>query len=189
MTKINKALLVAAIIASAFSLKYLFGVQAPTSVKEAILGATTSTYSRNFFPDTTSVYWNGTSTKSWAGIYTDKLCLLGDCQTVWPTGGGGGNNFFSATSSFVRPLSVTDGVTTSTLSANSLSVASSTTNGAGLFYVDGSGNVSASGTLGVTGISTQAGILNTASSTFLKGLNIAGNPLNVSSTPIIASLV
>ncbi|MFA5128334.1 MAG: hypothetical protein WC457_05100, partial [Patescibacteria group bacterium] len=46
-----------------------------------------------------------------------------------------------------------DGSTTSTLTKNTLTIAKDSTHGAGLFYVDSSGNISASGTLAISGAS------------------------------------
>lgn len=39
-------------------------------------------------PQTDSLFDLGTSTRAWRNIFTDRLCLGGDCQTAWPTGGG-----------------------------------------------------------------------------------------------------
>lgn len=79
-------------------------------------------------------------------------------------------------------LQVTDGITTSTLTANSLNVATSTSNLQGLFYVDSSGNVSASGTFKSFGLSTfSTGFISNASSSIGAGLQIAG-ALNASGT-------
>jgi len=47
--------------------------------------APSTTFSRNFFPETTGIYWNGTTTKSWRGIYANEFCLAGDCKTSWPS--------------------------------------------------------------------------------------------------------
>src|SRR3990167_8275711 len=47
---------------------------------------------QNVNPFITSTYWLGTttpSTLSWKGLIVDQICLAGDCQTAWPTGGSG----------------------------------------------------------------------------------------------------
>ena len=61
----------------------------------------------------------------------------------------------SSSGAFSTPITVTDGATTSTLRANSFFVATSTANPLGLFNVNSSGNVSASGTLRIFGGATS----------------------------------
>ncbi|MFA4906457.1 MAG: hypothetical protein WC645_08150, partial [Candidatus Margulisiibacteriota bacterium] len=79
-------------------------------------------------------------------------------------------------------ISVADGTTTSTLGANFFSIASSTSATLGKFYVDSSGNVSASGTLGATGLATfTGGFISNASSSISSGLQVAG-AFNASTT-------
>src|SRR3990167_9945682 len=49
---------------------------------------------QSIVPFQDSKYYLGTttpSTKAWASVFTDEICLTGDtCETAWPTGGGGG---------------------------------------------------------------------------------------------------
>lgn len=101
------------------------------------------------------------------------------------TGGGAsfngqlanGNNFF-----------VTDGSTTSTLRSNFFSIATSTSNLLGLFHIDSSGNVFASGTARVSGLTVLAGgFIANASSSIGAGLQIAG-AMNASSTLLVNGL-
>ena len=54
---------------------------------------------RNVLPETDSTYEIGTSSRAWLNIYTDQLCLAGDCKTTWPTGGGSGGGGNVSTSS------------------------------------------------------------------------------------------
>ena len=153
-----------------------------------VFAAPTTTFSRNVFPETDSNYSMGTSTKAWGSTTSDRFCLTDDtCISLWPSGGGvGGNGFFSATSSFVRALTVTDGVTTSSLYANQFNVATSTINNLGLFGVDSSGNTSVSGTLKDFGLATLlGGFISNASSSISSGLNINGN-LSASSSITLA---
>lgn len=88
---------------------------------------------------------------------------------------GGSSNFSS-------PLTVTDGITTSTILANGLYIATSTSNMLGLFNTDSTGNVSASGSVFAFGDITSAGIIyannglvSSVSSTFSNNLNVAGS--------------
>ncbi len=53
---------------------------------------TTTFFYSNTYPNSTTLYSFGTSTKVWNDITTRVLCLSGDsCRTTWPTGGGGGS--------------------------------------------------------------------------------------------------
>lgn len=47
-------------------------------------------FQKTIIPEIDSTYTLGTTTKAWLNIYTDEVCLAGDCKTAWPTGGGGG---------------------------------------------------------------------------------------------------
>ncbi len=69
--------------------------------------------------------------------YTDNLYDIGSSSTQWRYG------------NFQGGLLVADGTTTGTLSNNSLIIAQGSSDNLGKFYVDSSGNVSASGSLGV----------------------------------------
>ncbi|MBP6859450.1 MAG: beta-propeller fold lactonase family protein [Candidatus Magasanikbacteria bacterium] len=71
------------------------------------------------------------------------------------TDGGG-----TASSVFSTAVTVTDGTTTSSLRADGLFIATSTSNLEGLFFVDSTGSVSASGSLQVFGTSTFAADVN-----------------------------
>lgn len=75
------------------------------------------------------------------------------------TDGGG-----SASSNFTTPLTVTDGSTTSTMTANSLFIATSTGNKDGLFFANSIGSISASGTLRIFGSSLLNGLTFTSAS-------------------------
>ncbi|TSC85122.1 MAG: hypothetical protein G01um101413_506 [Parcubacteria group bacterium Gr01-1014_13] len=89
---------------------------------------------------------------------------------------GGG----TAGSAFTTAVTVSDGTTTSTLSANSFFVATSSSNLNGLFLVDSAGGVSASGTLRVFGASTLAATtITTGTVTFLNFQNATGTSLAV----------
>ena len=82
----------------------------------------------------------------------------------------------------VGNVRVGDGTVSSTLGKDFLSIATSTPNMSGLFYVDSSGNVTASGTLGIKGLSTlTGGLISNASSSIGAGLQVAG-ALNASGT-------
>lgn len=124
-----------------------------TAVRQPVFfTATTNTAFTVIATDTLLVnYTSGTFEKgrfwvdSSGNVYASgTLNTTGGCTNCG--GGAGGNNFFSATSSFVRALTVTDGVTTSSLRADGLFVATSTNNNLGLFQVDSSGGVYSSGT-------------------------------------------
>lgn len=91
----------------------------------------------------------------------------------------GGDSWFSGGNLTVGGIPGT--TVSSTLGGNFLAIATSTSNGAGLFFVDSSGNISASGTAKVFGLSTLTGLISTASSSFSDGLQVAG-ALNASST-------
>src|SRR3990167_3852125 len=61
--------------------------------------APVSTILRNVLPETDSTYELGTSSRAWLFLYTDNLCLAGDCRSSWPTGGGGSGGGNVSTSS------------------------------------------------------------------------------------------
>ncbi len=65
---------------------------------------------------------------------------------------------------FTTPVTVTNGTVTSSLRADGLYIATSTSNLSGLFFVDSSGNVSASGTLQIFGNTNLSGLSFTAAS-------------------------
>ena len=65
------------------------------------------------------------------------------------TDGGG-----TVSSAFTSPVTVSDGTTTSTLTASGIFIATSTANPMGLFFANSTGSVSASGSLRVFGVST-----------------------------------
>ena len=117
---------------------------------------------------------------------SDNLYDVGSSSTQWRYG------------NFQGGLLVADGSTTSTLLNNSLILGQASGSNLGKFYVDSSGNVSASGSLRTYGNVTSTGIIyasdgliSSASSTFSNSLN--ANSLNVignvraSSTLLIGS--
>ncbi len=67
---------------------------------------------------------------------------------------------------------IADGTTTSTIAKNSFIVAQAANFNVGKFYVDSSGNVSASGTLGITGLFTPTGGISTST---LDGVVVGGS--------------
>src|SRR5258705_22924 len=85
------------------------------------------------------------------------------------TDGGGVSNPI-----FTSPLTVSDGTTTSTLTANSFFVATSSSNLDGLFLVNSAGGISSSGTLKIFGTSTLAALTFTSAT----GTNMALTRLN-----------
>jgi len=63
-------------------------------IKQALtFGAPSANYriERTILPETDSYYELGTTTKAWLRIFTDEICLAGDCQTTWSAGGGEAN--------------------------------------------------------------------------------------------------
>ncbi|MBI5728862.1 MAG: hypothetical protein HY983_01270, partial [Candidatus Magasanikbacteria bacterium] len=137
--------------------------------------ATTSLYSAFLQSGLTTC--NGSSNKV---VYNAGNGLFG-CDTDQTSGGGG--------SVFTNPVTVTIGSTMANLRSNSFYLATSTANLLGLFGVDGSGNVSASGTLDTFGLATfKTGFISNASSSVGAGLQVAG-ALNASSTFQVAGAV
>ena len=73
---------------------------------------------QTIIPFQNNAYELGTSTAYWRNLFTNQICLAGDCKTAWPTGGGGsGGGTFSTTTSTVAgqlinyPNNATDIVT------------------------------------------------------------------------------
>jgi len=82
------------VIAGAFSavaLAVIFPSLVPVAPVTDVLGApeTQVTFQKNLIPMTDSTYTLGTTTKAWLNLYTDEVCLAGDCKTAWPVGGSG----------------------------------------------------------------------------------------------------
>lgn len=59
--------------------------------------APTSNYSRTVLPETDSTYDLGSALKAWRTVFTDELCLSGDCKSAWPSGSGGTGNVATST--------------------------------------------------------------------------------------------
>lgn len=86
-----------------------FGWLANAQEPEPRVGAPVSTFHRNLLPITDSTYELGTSSRKWKNVYTDEVCLAGDCKTTWPSGSGGGAAFpFTPTINFGVPVSATN---------------------------------------------------------------------------------
>ena len=93
--------------------------------------APTTTYHRNIFPEITSTYEVGTSTRSFIQITTDGLCLTGDtCRTTWPTGGSGASADWIVSSTFGNKNVITPSTTIGVWSKTILAASSS-------LYVEG----------------------------------------------------
>lgn len=78
--------LVIAIAAAVFLLSASYAAAAPTSV-----------YQPTVLPKTTNTFDLGSSTAIWRNLYTNQVCLAGDCKIAWPTAGGTGNVATSTT--------------------------------------------------------------------------------------------
>ena len=100
-------------IVSAIALIYLITGVMPRFINEA-LGApdTQVTFQKNVIPFADSLYTLGTTTKAWLNVFTDELCLAGDCKTAWPAGGAGGG---SGTVLYVQNGGATQNTGTTTL--------------------------------------------------------------------------
>ncbi len=106
---------------------------------------------------------------SFAALSATGAAVLNGAVTL----GDAATDSITATGYFLTSLSVGNGTTaTSTLASNSLAVAKAANFNVGKFYVDSSGNVTASGTLGVTGLLTPTGGISTST---LDGVVIGGS--------------
>src|SRR3989344_7678686 len=87
-------------IAVAFVAIVAGGILLFSPISERIkFGAPVYRIERTILPETDSIYELGTSTKAWFRIFTDTLCLNGDCQSAWPSGSGGSGSGNVSTSS------------------------------------------------------------------------------------------
>lgn len=79
-----------------YKIQYAVGITlivmglAVLALTEKVDAAPLYVYQKTVIPEIDSTYTLGTTTKAWLNIYTDELCLAGDCKTAWPVGGGGG---------------------------------------------------------------------------------------------------
>lgn len=132
---------------------------------------------RSINPEADSTYWLGTSTKAWKDIYTDQLCLAGDCKTAWPSGSGGAfpftptTNYNAAANSTSTPIWFTAGLMGST-TANYF-------NGATIDALKTPliSSVSSAGTIIEAANGTDVGLFgagNTSNTTLYGGVNIDG---------------
>lgn len=91
------------------------------------LAAPTANIFRNIYPETDSIYENGTSTAAWLRTTSDQFCLTGDsCITSWAGGSGISGAYASSTfpsftyasSTYANPMNLLAGsnitITTST---------------------------------------------------------------------------
>lgn len=46
--------------------------------------ATEAIFQKNLIPVSDSLYTLGTTSKAWLNVYTDELCIAGDCKVAWP---------------------------------------------------------------------------------------------------------
>ena len=106
------------------------GILPNGNVEEALgAPATEVTFQKNLIPLTDSLYTLGTTTKTWLNIYTDEVCLAGDCKTAWPTGGaGGGSNWLFNGSRLTPSTTVGIGVFSSSTISDISSTNATTTN-------------------------------------------------------------
>ncbi|MBP9732138.1 MAG: tail fiber domain-containing protein [Candidatus Magasanikbacteria bacterium] len=84
---------------------------------------------------------------------------------------------------FTTPISITNGSVSSSLRADGLYIATSTSNLSGLFFVDSTGSVSASGTLKIFGTS----IFTLGEFTSITSTNISGTTLQISATTTLTT--
>lgn len=57
------------------------------------MAAPSFSFQRTLIPETDSTYDLGTLLKAWRTVFTDELCLTGDCKSAWPSGSG--TNYFT----------------------------------------------------------------------------------------------
>jgi hypothetical protein len=89
--------------------------------------APTETYQKSLYPLADSLYELGSSTRAWLKVTTDELCLAGDCETAWPSGGGSSLSdgilnamtYWTGTSTLAATTSPTVGYLTATSTATS----------------------------------------------------------------------
>lgn len=75
----------------------IFGIIATLGFATVAFGAPSYRIERTILPETDSTYELGTSTRAWLRGFFDELCLNGDCETAWPSGGGSGSVATSST--------------------------------------------------------------------------------------------
>lgn len=79
-------------------------------VPQAInFGAPNFRQDRTILPAEDSMWELGTTSREWLNVFTDQLCLAGDCRTAWPASGSGvwpftpATNFATSTQSTTTP--------------------------------------------------------------------------------------
>lgn len=167
------------IIPTALFVATFLGLQSFVPQESVTFGAPTASIrvERSINPEADSTYWLGTSTKAWKDIYTDQLCLAGDCKTAWPSGSGGAfpftptTNFNAVANSTSTPIWFTAGLMGST-TANYF-------NGATIDALKTPliSSVSSAGTIIEAANGTDVGLFgagNTSNTTLYGGVNIDG---------------
>ncbi|HRH23660.1 MAG TPA: hypothetical protein PK295_03445, partial [Candidatus Magasanikbacteria bacterium] len=146
---------------SGTSTSYFAGGLLVNSVTSTNLFATSTLFinasTTNFFANTTTIsggfFQTGLSTCNADNQTLAYNATTGKFECGDDDSGGVG------TTAFTTAATVTDGITTSSLRADGLFIATSTSNMSGLFNVDSTGSMSVSGTLRVFGTSTLSGNL------------------------------
>ena len=171
--KYSKPLIAGTILSLVIGFFYIQAVNTP--VEEALAAPSTEvTYQKNLIPLTDSAYTLGTTSKAWLNVYTDELCLAGDCQTTW----GGGSSLHTDATTYIYPTggkyhSAPYYVATSTVTASTFPYASSTA-------ITTSGNAYFGGNIGI-GTTTPSRLLTVAGDAIMANLTATGT-LTVSGT-------
>lgn len=156
-----------------------------------------STYASSTYASTTAFSTNGYFQGGLGDCELDTDGLNYDLQTgkfLCGDDDAGAGSAFTGALYFGNVFSTTDGNSTSTLRDDSLYINTSTANILGIFNVDASGNVSASGTLQTFGLSTfLTGFISNASSSIGGNLTVSGlskfvGAINASSTLLLGGL-
>ncbi len=115
-----------------------------------------------------------------------RVAGLSNCSSL--TGDASGIISCGTGAAFTSAITVTDGITTSSLRANGFSVATSSANRLGLFNIDSDGSVSTSGSLILSGLGTFQNGFISGSSSVTSSLTVSG-ALNASNTLLVRNSI
>lgn len=182
------------VIAGAFSavaLAVIFPSLVPVAPVTEVLGApeTQVTFQKNLIPMTDSTYTLGTTTKTWLNLYTDEVCLAGDCKTAWPVGGSGS---FASSSPWTNGYlayvvdnntfsSVATGTLTTTATGLQLSATRGLVGGASILSLTAGYEIPTTTRMNVWD-SKGNGTVTSVAMTVPTGLAISGSPITTSGT-------
>lgn len=149
-----------------------------------VLAAPIFRVERTLLPETNNAFELGTSTRQWLRVFTESLCLNGDCRSAWPSGSGGSGTISTSTAAVQGNLLFFSGPSTvANVATGTLSVDSNFSISATRSLVGGAATISlaAGRTIPLSASTTEwTNFFNTPSTRITDGTGLtwSGNTLN-----------